>query len=310
MDRIDLFRLFVRVVETGSFSRAALDLQVTQPTVTRQIAALEQRHGQRLFNRNTRRLSLTEAGQRYYERSRHVLDAFEATEALADREASGLHGRLRVATSVAFGRRVLTPMVLGFMREHPGLQLDLNLKDAYVDLVAEGVDVAVRLGTLADSSLVARRLGVNPWITVAAPAYLSARGEPRRPADLAAHNVLVYSTVNRDDRLHYTPVAGGAATAVRVQGSLRANNLSALLAAVREGVGIAALPLYVAAASLAEGKVVPVLRQHALPGQEIHAVYPSARLVTTKVTALIAFLEKAFAREDWYAPREASGPRR
>ena len=304
MDRIDLFRLFVRVVETGSFSRAALDLQVTQPTVTRQIAALEQRHGERLFNRNTRRLSLTEAGQRYYERCRHVLDAFEATEALSERAASGLSGRLRVATSVAFGRRVLTPVMLGFMREHPGLQLDLNLKDAYVDLVAEGVDVAVRLGTLADSSLVARRLGVNPWITVAAPVYLSARGEPRRPADLAAHNVLVYSTVNRDDRLHYTPVGGGAAVAVRVQGSLRANNLSALLAAVREGVGIAALPLYVAAASLAQGRVVPVLRQFALPAQEIHAVYPSARLVTAKVTALIAFLERAFAREDCHSPEK------
>lgn len=299
MDRIDSYRLFVRVVETGSFSRAARHAQVTQPTVTRQIAALEQRLGVRLFNRNTRRLSLTDDGRLCYARAQQLLESFDEAETIAREARSVLRGRIRIATSVAFGRRVLTPLMLRFMREHPQLQLELSCEDGYVDLVAEGIDVSLRLGRLQDSSLAARRLGFNPWVMVGAPAYLSQRGTPKRPQDLVHHNVLVYTTVFRDDTLTFEHPRLGRSS-VRVTGSLRANNLSALLAAVRDGFGLAALPMYVVSASLARGEIVPILSAHILPGQEIHAVYPSRRLVSARVSALVDFMARVFERDDWY----------
>lgn len=299
MDRIDNYRLFVRVVETGSFSRAARDLHVTQPTVTRQIAALEERLGVRLFNRNTRRLSLTEDGRLCYARAQQLLDTFDETETLARGAQTGLHGSIRIATSIAFGRRVVTPLLLQFMQQHPRIRIDLECEDAYVDLVASGIDLSLRLGRLRDSSLAARTLGFNPWVTVASPAYLNARGTPKKPEDLARHDVLVYSTVFSDDTLSFDHARQGRVS-VRVQGRLRSNNLSSLLAATREGLGIAPLPIYVASASLMRGDIVTLLPAYELPGQEIHAVHPSRRLISTRVHALVEFLAEAFARKDWY----------
>lgn len=298
MDRIDALRLFVRVVETGSFSRAARDLNVTQPTVTRHIAELERRLGGRLLNRNTRRLSVTELGRVYYERGKTLLDLFEETEGLATGRQGPVQGRLRIGTSVAFGRRVITPLILGFMREYPLIEVDLSFEDTYVDLVAQGIDVAIRMGKLADSSLGARYLGLNPWIVVAAPSYLKQRGAPKVPQDLLQHNVLVYSTVQGDEHLQFVDSNTGR-TSVAVHGNLRSNNLSSILAAVRDGMGIAALPIYVAARSLSTGHVKQVLADFSLPSQEIHAVYPSPKLVPGKVTALIEYLHAAFADEDW-----------
>ncbi len=278
MDRIDGFRIFVRVVETGSFSGAARDLGVTQPTVTRHVAALERRLGVRLLNRNTRRLSVTELGNSYYERGKTLLELFEETEGLAGGRQAQLQGRIRIGTSVAFGRRVVTPLVLGFMREYPMIEVELSFEDTYVDLVAQGIDLAVRMGKLADSSLGARYLGLNPWIAAASPAYLKKRGMPKVPQDLAQHNVLVYSTVQGDDHLHFIDRRNHRSS-VRVHGTLRSNNLSSILAAVRDGMGIAALPVYVAASSLSTGHVKQVLTDFSLPSQEIHAVYPSPKLV-------------------------------
>jgi DNA-binding transcriptional LysR family regulator len=176
--------------------------------------------------------------------------------------------------------------------------VDLSFEDSYVDLVAQGIDLAVRMGKLADSSLGARYLGLNPWVAVASPAYLKKRGIPKVPQDLAQHNALVYSTVQGDDHLHFID-RKSARTSVRVHGNLRSNNLSAILAAVREGMGFAVLPLYVASASLATGKVVQVLKEFSLPSQEIHAVFPSHKLIPGKVTALIEYLHAAFAQADW-----------
>ncbi len=298
MDRIDAFRLFVRVVDTGSFSAAARALKITQPTVTRQVAALERSLGVRLLNRNTRRLGLTELGRAYYERGKVLLEVFEDTENIARGRQGPLQGRLRVGTSVAFGRRVMTPLILGFMREYPALEVDLSFEDTYVDLVAQGIDVAIRMGKLADSALGVRYLGVNPWLVAAAPAYLKRRGTPRIAQDLAKHNVLVYSTVQGDDLLHFSDAHAGHIS-VPVRGSFRSNNLSAILAAVREGLGIAALPVYVATTSVRTGYLKRILEGFSLPAQEIHAVYPSPRLIPAKVTALNEYLHKAFAHDDW-----------
>ncbi|MEO5862046.1 MAG: LysR family transcriptional regulator [Burkholderiales bacterium] len=298
MDRITALQLFVRAVETGSFSKAARDAQLTQPTVTKQVAALEKKLGARLLNRNTRGLSLTEVGALYYEKCKAILEQFEEADNVVNLRHTEVSGRLRIGASVAFGRRVVTPLMLEFMRRHPQLHVDLGFVDTYVDLVAQGIDVAIRMGQLADSSLGARYLGDNPWIMVASPAYLKKQGAPKTPGDLSKHNVLLYSTVHSDDRLHFVTPDSKRIT-VTARGNLRSNNLSAVLAAVRAEMGVAALPNYVAASSLRDGNVVPILTSFTLPAQEIHAVYPSPKQVAPKVSTLILFLQNNFQGEWW-----------
>ncbi|HEX5632464.1 MAG TPA: substrate binding domain-containing protein, partial [Gemmatimonadales bacterium] len=205
---------------------------------------------------------------------------------------------LRVTTSVAFGRRVMVPLVLPYMREHPQLVVDLAFDDRYVNLVEQGVDLAVRMGRLADSSLGARYLGTNPWLMVAAPAYLGAHGEPRSVDELATRPCLVYSSVQGDDRWLLTGPQGHERS-VPVRAQLRSNNLSALLAAAMDGLGLAVLPWYVANEALAQGRLRPVMADHRLPAQEIHAVFPSPRLVPAKVTSFIAWLQRSLAGEWW-----------
>jgi DNA-binding transcriptional LysR family regulator len=196
----------------------------------------------------------------------------------------------------------MVPLVIGFMREHPDLQIDLSFDDRYVNLVEQGVDVAIRMGQLADSSLGATWLGVNPWVVVASPDYLARHGTPTHPDELAQHAALIYSTVQSDERWRFVG-PDGHARQVPVQGPLRSNNLSALLAAARAGMGLAALPWYVAHASVASESVRPVLAGWALPSQEIHAVFPSPRLVPSKVTGLIRWLKGQFDDEWWTRTR-------
>jgi DNA-binding transcriptional LysR family regulator len=207
-------------------------------------------------------------------------------------------GLLRIGTSVAFGRRVVTPLALEFMAKHPQVQLDLSFEDRYTDLVANGIDLAIRMGKLADSTLGARFLGVNPWLMVASPKYLRKHGTPRQPADMSRHPALIYSSVLGDDVWRMTTPKGETVT-VPVAGRLRSNNLSAVLAATRNGFGIAAMPRYVASDSLKSGHVVEVLKGHALPEQEIHAVFPSPKLVPGKVLAFIAFMQARLGERWW-----------
>ena len=298
MDRLQAMEMFVRVVETGSFSRAAGEFGTTQPTVTKQVAAIEERLKVRLLNRNTRGVSLTEAGALYYEKCKDIVRAAEEADAVVRVKQTQAQGLLRVGSSVAFGRRVIVPLALEFMRQHPQLQVDLSFEDRYTDLVAQGMDVAVRMGKLADSALGARYLGTNPWVMVASPKYLRKAGVPRRPADLSSHEALIYSSVQGSDQWRVLSPRGDAVT-VPVTARLRSNNLSAVLAAARSHMGVAALPWYVAADSLAAGAVVEVLKGHSLPEQEIHAVYPSPRLVPQKVQAFIAVLQGRFAGRWW-----------
>jgi DNA-binding transcriptional LysR family regulator len=299
MDRLLAMEMFVRVVETGSFSKAAREFNTTQPTVTKQVAATEARLKVRLLNRNTRGVSLTESGALYYEKCKNIVRETEEAENVVRRRESQAQGLLRVGTSVAFGRRVVVPMALEYMARNPQVQVDLSFEDRYVDLIAQGIDVAVRMGKLADSSLGARFLGMNPWVMVAAPGYLKKHGTPKRAHELSGHVALIYSSVVGDDvwRMH-TPK--GEPITVPVTGRLRSNNLSAVLAAAREGLGIALMPRYVASDSLAAGKVVEVLPGHALPEQEIHAVFPSPKLVPGKVSSFVAFLQGRFG-EGWWA---------
>lgn len=298
MDRVTGIQLFIRVVETGSFSKASADLGITQPTATKHVARLEARLGARLLNRNTRGVSATEIGSLYYEKCKSIQRELDEADNLALLLQSRMGGQLRVSTSVAFGRRIVTPLALRFMAAHAGLSIDLSFDDRYVNLVEQGVDVALRMGRLADSSLGARYLGTNPWVAVAAPDYLARCGSPRSPAELTQHACLIYSSVQGDDRWPFTD-AHGDTLSVPVQGPLRSNNLSAVLAAARAAQGIAVLPRYVARESLADGSIVPVLTGHTLPAQELHAVYPSPKLVPSKVTAFIDFVQAALTPGWW-----------
>ena len=305
MERIQAIRLFVRVVELGSFSKAAAELGIGQPAATKQVARMESQLGVRLLNRTTRGVAPTEIGLRYLHSCKLIVHHLDEAEAVGRLLQTQAQGSLRISTSVAFGRRVLAPLVLRFMREHRQLQVDLGCEDRYVNLVEQGVDVAVRMGRLADSTLGSRYLGLNPWVLAAAPAYLLHRRPPRAPQDLQALDALIYSTVQGDARWHFTG-PGGKAEAVVVHGSLRSNNLASLLLAAVEGMGVAALPRYVAQPALQTGALVSLLDKWQLPQQEVHAVYPSPRLVTAKVTAFIAWLQPHLA-DGWWAAAVGGG---
>ena len=302
MDRIQGVKLFVRVVNRGSFSKAAADMGIGQPSATKLIAQLEAQLGSRLLHRSTHGVTPTEIGLLYYEKCKLIAQHVEEAESVAALMQSQVQGGLRISTSVAFGRRVLVPLVMGFMKSNPRLQVELTFEDRYVDLVEQGIDVAIRMGRLADSTLGARFLGINPWVVVGSPHYLAQRGVPDKPADLARHDALVYSTVQGDARWLFTG-ADGRPYPTAVCGALRSNNLSALLSAARGDMGLAALPWYVAHESVRAGAVQPVLTEWSLPSQEIHAVYPSPRHVPAKVAGFIEWLLGRIGEAWWSDPQ-------
>jgi DNA-binding transcriptional LysR family regulator len=299
MDRIQAVRLFIRVVDLGSFSKAAADLRIGQPSATKRVAQLEKRLGSRLLHRSTHGVTPTEIGAIYYEKCKLIAHHVEEADTLAALLQSQVQGALRIGASVGFGRQVLVPLVIEFMRQHPKLQVDLAFEDRYVNLVEHGIDLAIRMGPLADSTLGARYLGQNPWMVVASPEYLRGRGTPLTPADLADHDALVYSTVQGDARWRFTG-GDGRELQQSVTGPLRSNSLSALLTAACGGMGVAALPAYVAHGAVASGTVTPLLGQWVLPSQDIHAVYPSPRLMPAKVRGFIDWLAGQFG-DAWWA---------
>ena len=301
MDRVAASQLFVRVVETRSFSKAAAEFGISQPTATKAIAATEDRLGVRLLHRSTRGVTATEVGALFYDRCKLIEQAIDEAEHTAVRRQGGSGGQLRISTSVAFGRRVLVPLVLRYMQIHPDVVVDISFDDRYVNLVEQGVDLAIRMGQMADSTLGSRFLGTNPWLMVAAPSYLGQHGEPRDAAALAGHACIVYSSVQGDDRWRVS-TPGGPWLSVPVKGPLRSNNLSAVLAAASAGLGLAILPWYVANESIDNGRVRAVLVDHGLQAQDMHAVFPSPKLVPKKVTAFIDFLQAHLAAAWWRQP--------
>ncbi|HTS52587.1 MAG TPA: LysR family transcriptional regulator [Burkholderiales bacterium] len=293
MDRLGAMEMFVRIVETGSFSAVARQLGTTQPTISKQLTGLEKQLQTRLLQRSTRSLSLTEAGAAYYERCRRILDEVREAEAALGRLQSALTGTLHVNGSIALGQIFLTPLVLKFQRQYPGLAVELSLSDRYIDLVEEGVDVAVRIGRLADSNLVARRLGSTRRVLVATPAYLAAHGTPERPEDLARHSCLLYAYLSTGDEWLFNGPDGEIR--VRVHGNFKANNGHVIREALLASVGVALTPDWLIHDQLEAGAVVALLPEFATPPLEINAVYPSGRHVSAKVRAFIEFLRSEFS---------------
>ena len=289
MDRFAVMSLFTRVVETGSFSRAAEELAMGQPTASKQIAALERRLGVRLLERSTRRLHATEAGREYYERCRRVLEEVDALESGVSAGAHTVAGRIRVACPMAFGRLYVAPIVIGFMAAHREAEVDLVMNDRYVDLVEEGVDLSIRIANLSgDSLLHARRLGNGPRAIVASPAWLRRNGTPREPEELAAHPFAVYAYF--DDPEYLSLHRGDERRDIRVRASLRVNNAEVMLAAARAGLVPAVVPVWCAAEDLERGTLRRVLPQWEPPSSGVWAVYSSARHMPRRVRAFMDFL--------------------
>jgi DNA-binding transcriptional LysR family regulator len=298
VDQLSGIRVFVRVTELGSFSKAAKDLSVSQSTITKHLAWLEGYLGARLLNRNTRGVSLTEDGLTYYESGKAIIHSVENADCRVGIRSSEVAGTLRISTSAAFGRRILSPMLIEFLRENPKLDVDLNCDDAFVDLVSQGVDVALRMGRLQNSCLGSRLLGKNPWVMVASSGYLARRSTPSCPGELTNHDCIIYSSVQGDAVWQLAPKHGSVEN-VLVKGRLRSNNLSTLLSVTESGLGISILPRYVAASSLRKGSVVEVLSGYSVPEQELRAIFVSPKLVSNKVRRLIDFLSPRFRGEWW-----------
>jgi DNA-binding transcriptional LysR family regulator len=294
MDRFTTMATFLRVAELGSLSAAARALGLTQPAVSQQVAALERRLATRLLNRTTRRLALTEAGERYYTQARQILEALaEAEDGLAA-PADALAGSLRVHAPVGLGQMHLAPILIGFHRRHPVLTVELILDDRYADLIGEGVDVAIRLGPLPSSGLVARRLATLRRVLVAAPDYIAAHGSPTTPEALADHPHIRFSWVAAGEAV---PLIGpDGPLSVRVQSHFLANNAFVLVEAICAGLGIGGAQLPLVQGLLDQGRLVRVLPDHAYAPLAVHAVTPSARFTPRKTRAFIDHLATELPR--------------
>jgi len=299
MENLADIAVFVRVVERGSFTLAAEDLELSRAVVSKYLSRLEERLAVRLLNRTTRRLSLTEAGAALFEASRGAIERIEEAEAAVARFQKAPRGRLRVSAPMSFGILHLGEAVADFARAHPAITLDMRLDDRYVNLIEEGFDLAIRIGTLTDSSLVARRLAATRTVACASPGYLAEHGTPEAPEDLAAHECLVYSYSATANVWRFT-APDGREIPVALTGTFRINNGIVLAEAAAAGHGILLTPSFYVAPQLREGRLKRILAGYRLPELPIHAVYPERAKVPPKVRVFIDFLAARFGRKpDW-----------
>jgi DNA-binding transcriptional LysR family regulator len=296
MQNLTDIAIFVKVVELASFTAAAEALEMSQPVVSKAVTRLEEKLGARLLNRTTRRLSLTEAGSELYGRSVRALAEIENAELEVARFQTEPRGLLRVSAPMSFSILQLGPVLQGFLSRFPGVQLELNLDDRQVDLVEEGFDVAVRIGQLQDSNLIARKIAPCRQVLCASPAYLAQRGEPERPEDLLEHSCILYSLVSAprewrlagpDGELHTVPITG----------SMQSNNGLVNRAAALAGGGIVLLPTFYLGEQLRSGALKPVLCKFKPQELAVYAVYPERRNLMPKVRSFVDFLASTFGPE-------------
>ena len=288
MDRIAAMQTFVRVVEAGSFVRAAEQLGLSTTAASRQVAELEAHLGGRLLNRTTRSLSLTDAGRVYYERCLPLLAELEEAEAQVGRQSVAPSGLLRLTAPMSFGAERIAGLLAGFRARHPQVAVEVSLSDRLVDLVEEGFDLALRITAQLDPSLVARRLCTVRIVCCAAPAYLARAGTPKTLQDLARHACLIYTNSPRSDEWTFSGPSGQESIAVK--GGWRANSGDILRVAALAGEGIICQPTFLIGEDLRCGRLVPVLPDYHLPDLAMHAVYPSRRHLSAKVRALVDYL--------------------
>jgi LysR family transcriptional regulator for bpeEF and oprC len=287
MDRFQLMHAFTRAVETGSFSAVARESGTSQPNISRSIAALEELLGTRLMHRSTRKLSLTPEGERYYAEARRVLDAVAEAESNARGEGQPA-GVVRVACPTSLGIHTMLPWMREFFERHPGIQVDLQLGDGFVDLIEGGVDLAIRIGVLPDSSLRARRIGASERVCVASREYLSAHPQPVTPQDLRDHDCIVFTRFTSGT----WQFRNGE---VPVDGRFKVNTTDGVCRAVLDGLGIGYGPLWLFEKSIRAGDVKIVLLDHVAPSTPIHIVYPATRLIPRRVSAFMEFVAEKFS---------------
>ena len=299
LDSLNDIAVFVRVVDSGSFTAAAERLGISKSVVSKYVTRLEDRLGARLLNRTTRRLSLTEAGRVFYERSRKGLADIEDAQAEVSRLQGEPRGTLRLNAPMSFGILHVAPALPEFLNLHPDVTVDMNLDDRIVDMIEEGFDVSVRISELPDSSLVARRLGPCRHAIVAAPAYLERCGTPRTPEELRNHNIITYRYQESALEWHFlTP--GNKPISVAVSGSLMMNNSLAVREALLEGVGITRTPTFVVGKDIQEGRLIPVLREYQILEVTIFLVYPQRRHLSPKVRAFVDFMAKRITKTPYW----------
>ncbi|NOQ70130.1 MAG: LysR family transcriptional regulator [Gammaproteobacteria bacterium] len=289
MDVMHSMAVFRRVVEAQNFSAVARETNMSQSTVSKHIAALEERLGTKLLNRSTRSLKLTEAGKEYYHHCIRILNDFQEAEASVGKGKIKPTGTLRISTGAAFGRSYMLPCLDEFFSTYPDINIDLLFDDDYIDLVKQGIDLAIRIGPLADSTLIARKIGTSPRVVVASTEYLVKHGRPKKPADLMKHNCLLYSLQKTPDLWYFNSAQEGDES-IRVSGRLKASSPDAICDATMEGLGISVLCEWYARKYIKDGRLKVILQDYHPTAYDINAVYPERKFVPQKVKRMIEFL--------------------
>lgn len=292
MNQLEDMRLFVSVLDCKSFTAAAEALGLSKQFVSRRLTALEARLGVRLINRSTRKLNATPLGLSYYERARRILDDVAEAEQSISLQSATPRGVLRLSAPMSFGTLHLSPLLPGFLLRYPEVSIELDLSDRTVDLLGEGYDMAVRIGLLEDSTLVARQIAPLETVTCCSPAYLSRRGAPQTPAEVRQHDCLLYGHTKAVDWSYWIE---GRLERIAVRGRLRVNNGELVRDAAVAGLGLAMLPTFIVGAALEAGSLVPVLQAYQLPSAKVFAVYPQHRQGSVLVRLLIDYLKDSLA---------------
>jgi DNA-binding transcriptional LysR family regulator len=301
VDRLAAIQVFAQVVEAGSFAKAAERLGFSTSATSRHVAELEAHLQTRLLNRTTRRVSLTESGRAFYERSVQLLADLAEAEEEASSAAVVPRGTIHLTTAVNFGVRHVAPAIAAFLERHREVRFDVSLSDRVVDLVEEGFDLAIRIGAPGADNLVARKLAETRLVPCASPRYLASHGAPKTPEELAGHNCLTYEYVSPRHVWRFRDRAG-AERAVRVSGRLHSNNGDLLAELAAEGAGIVFEPAFIVGPEVRAGRLVPLLQEFVPPPVPIYALYPSRKHLSAKVRRFVEFLTERFAgAEDWSA---------
>ena len=293
MDRLAALEIFVRVVDAGSFSAVARRQRIGQPAVSKAVVQLEQWLGVSLLMRSTRSVVPTEAGRVFYERAKRTIEEADEAVLAAQGSAKGLSGALRVSASICFGRLHIIPSLSRFLADHPDLDLELVLDDRLVDLVNEGIDVALRTGAMPNSNMTARRIAEGRSVVVATPGYLQRHGTPTSPDELRNHEAIVLTRGGGRDS--FTFRKAGAEALVTLQGRLKVTQAEGLREAVTCDLGLAVTAEWLFSPELRSGQVVPILQDWALPTTNLFAVYPTGRFASTKARAFVSFVERCMA---------------